>query len=157
MSAKYVLKKWLRNGTLLYIVFAALVVIFLLLSSNMPDIYRQLIQYFQYPLYILALIVGFHIPYRLFKRYEYKEPRSDLELWLWKIFSSLIAFGAFILWLFGILFLFSALIAKVGTEIGITISIFFSALSLGTTAFAAYLRFKYLRRSGIIIHRGEGW
>jgi len=151
------LKKIFRQIAVWYGIYLFLVVLLSYLTMYNKDIYFTIIPFMQYPFYILSAFLGGYIPYKLFKKYEYKPLHSDLQIWGLKLIAGLIAGVSIIILVFEMMFLMSALLSTVGKEIAYGISIFLGVLFFGLMLFSAYLMFKYQMKSGIIIHRGEGW
>jgi hypothetical protein len=152
------LKGIVNNPLVWYGTFVLLILGLSNLQINNNDVYSSLIPFVMYPFYIFSAFLGGYIPYRLFKKFEYKEPRSDLELWLWEGLAAILIFVAAYALIFGMFFSFIGTInSQSGQEIGYGISIFFSILFIGILLFSAYLLFKFKMRSGVIVHRGMGW
>ena len=151
------LKRILKRISVWYGIYFLLIVFLNYLITYNKEIYFAIIPFVQYPFYLLSAFLGGYIPYKLFKKYEYKSINSDLQIWALKGLAVLVSIGAAFVLLFGMLFFISSLVSAVGKEIGYGISIFLGVLFLGVMLFSAYLVFKYQIRSGVIIHRGMGW
>ncbi len=144
----YKLRYWLP-------IYFSLIIFLAYLSTSWKEHYSFSIVYTKYIFYVLSAFLGGFTAYKLFKKFEYKEPRSDLQLWLWRIMSGVFAFISAIILMFGMVFFVSSALAGVGKEIGFGISIFFGFIFIGVFLFSGYLMFKYKIRSGLIIHKGE--
>ena len=149
--------KYFRNPIAWYLIYIAFIAALNHLTLQDNNLYTMIAPYFQYPFYIASTFLGAYIPYRLFRHFEHKEPGSDLHIWLWSILSGVFALVSTIILIFGMVFLFSSLLAAVGKEMGYGITIFFGVLFIGMMLFSGYLFFKYKLKSGIIVHRGAGW
>lgn len=148
-------KKWFKNYAVWYAVYLSLIIFLAYLSASWKELYLFSIVYLKYIFYVLSVFLGGFTAYKLFKKFEYKEPRSDLQLWLWRIMSGVFAFISAIVLMFGTVFFVSSALSGIGKEIGFGISIFFGFLFIGVFLFSGYLMFKYKIRSGLIIHKGE--
>lgn len=147
----------LKKPIFWYLSYIFLILFFNYVSINANEVYSTLIRYIEYPFYLLSAFLGGYIPYRLFKRFEYHEPSSDLQLWLLKIMAPVVTLISVISLFFGLSFFMMSALAEFRKEIGYGISLSFTFLCIGMVLFSGYLMFKYKLRSGVIIHRGDGW
>lgn len=138
----------------LFIIYVAILIGLMLLPK---DIFTSVMPIIKYPFYLISLAMGIYLPYRLFKKYEYRKPRSDLELWTWRFVPGIVAVGCVLMLLFFSVISLSLSLGGFGQEFGNGLLFFILPLTIGMVLFGGYMFFKYQRGSGVIIHRGASW
>lgn len=134
------------------IIFLVTLGIVLAFEYNDANFYHHVSDYVRYLLFAFSSVMAIWNIYKIFRKFERYQPKTDLQIWILRILSGLVLIAAFIVLVIGYLFIFTSTV--------IVQSVSFSMMGIFLVTFAflliplsSYLLFKFKRKAGIIIFR----